>query len=82
VGRVADLSPARWAMTQTPVALMVIRLLLVANALVLLAVGALCLVFVEKPAGAVGAALVWGLAILLFALVPYTNAHRGSLTRW
>jgi len=78
----AFLSPRRWSATQSPVALMVTRLLLVANTIVLLAVGALCLLFVELPAGAVGAALVWALAGVLLALVPYTNPRRGGHSRW
>jgi hypothetical protein len=78
----AALSPARWSATQTPVALMVIRLLLVSNTLVLLTLGALCLVFVALPAGAVGAGLIWTLAALLLVLAPYTNPRRGEIGRW
>jgi hypothetical protein len=76
------LSPARWAATQTPVALMVLRLLIVANGIALGAVGGICLAFVSRPAGIVSAALVWGLAAGLLMLVPYTNPRRGGHTRW
>ncbi|HXR12938.1 MAG TPA: hypothetical protein VN770_11620 [Gaiellaceae bacterium] len=76
------LSPASWSRTQSPVALMVVRLLLVGNTLVLAAAGALCLVSVARPAGVVGAALIWGLAVLLLALVPYTNPRRSDRARW
>lgn len=78
----ANLSPTRWATSQTPVALMVIRLLIVANLAVLVAAGALCLAWVARPAGIVGAALIWALAAALVALVPYTNPRRGSTSRW
>ena len=77
-----NLSPARWSKTQSPVALLVVRLLLVANALVLVAAGALALVFVSRPADFVGAALTWALAAGLVALVPYTNPRRGDRSRW
>ena len=76
------LSPAGWAKTQSPVALMVVRLLLVANTLVLAAAGALCLASVARPAGIVGAALLWSLAAALLSLVPYTNPRRGNRSRW
>jgi len=61
---------------------MVIRLLLVANTLVLAAAGALCLASVARPAGIVGAALIWALAAGLLALVPYTNPRRRDHARW
>jgi len=61
---------------------MVIRLLIVANTVVLVAVGALCLAFFSHPAGIVIAAVVWGLAAVLLGLVPYTNPHRGDRSRW
>lgn len=77
----AVLSPARWAQTQSPVALMVVRLLLIANGIVLVVVGALCAAFVAWP-GALVAVGVWGLAVALLALVPYTNPRRGSTSTW
>ena len=77
-----SLSPARWAATQSPVALMVIRLLLVANTIVLVAVGALCFVFFAHPGGIVIALAVWGVAAIFMGLVPYTNPLRGQDRRW
>jgi len=76
------LSPSAWARTQTPMALFVVRLLLVANSAILGAVGLLCLLFVSRPAGLVGAALVWGLAATFVSLIRYTNPHRGETSRW
>ena len=78
----ARLSPARWASTQSATGLMVVRLLLVANAVVLAVAGGLCIVAVSWPAGIAGAALIWALAALLISLLPYTNAHRGERARW
>jgi len=78
---VGGLSPARWAKTQSPVALMVVRLLLVANGSVLVAVGALCAAFMAWPEALVAIG-VWGLAVALLALVPYTNPRRGSSSNW
>jgi hypothetical protein len=77
-----NLSPASWARTQSPVALMVVRILLVANVLVLTAVGGLCLASVGRPAGIVGAACIWALAVVLLWLVPYANPRRGERSRW
>jgi hypothetical protein len=74
--------PAAWARTQSPVALMVVRLLLVANVLVLAAAGALCLASVSRPAAIVGAGVIWAVAALLAALVPYTNPRRRDRARW
>jgi hypothetical protein len=76
------LSPGRWAASQSPVALMVIRLLIVANTVVLGTVGALCLIFFSHPAGIVIGSIVWGVAAGLLALVPYTSPHRGDRGRW
>jgi hypothetical protein len=78
----AWLSPARWAATQSATALMVVRLLLVANTLVLAVAGGLCVMAVSWPGGIVGAGLMWALAALLLFLVPYTNPRRGNLSRW
>jgi hypothetical protein len=78
----SSLSPARWASTQTPVGLMVIRLLIVANIVVLAAVGALSALFFARPAGIVIALVVWAVAAVLLGLVPYTNPRRGSQSRW
>jgi hypothetical protein len=78
----ARLSPTRWASTQSATALTVVRLLLVANTLVLAVVGGLCLVAVSWPVGIVVAGLVWSVGALLLWLVPYTNPRRGDRARW
>ncbi|HEX3540431.1 MAG TPA: hypothetical protein VHT75_08310 [Acidimicrobiales bacterium] len=57
-------------------ALFVLRLLLVSNALVVGAVGALCLAFVERPAGVIFAAGCWLLAGGLLGMVPLTDPYR------
>jgi hypothetical protein len=75
-------SPAGWATSQSPVSLLAVRLLLIANALMFAAVGGLCLAFASEPAGAAGAGLSWGAAAGLSALVPYTNPRRGEHGRW
>ena len=63
-------SVAAWAASQSPVSLLVVRLLVVSNVLVLAAVGGLSLAFVALPAGAVGAALSWGAVAALLRLLP------------
>ena len=75
-------SVAAWAASQSAVSLLVVRLLLVANALVLTAVGGLCLAFAAPPAGVVGAALSWALVASLLRLLPYTNPRRRDHSRW
>jgi hypothetical protein len=75
-------SVAAWAASQSPVSLLAVRLLVVANVLVLAAVGGLCLAFVAQPAGAVGAALSWGTVVALLRLLPYTNPRRLDRSRW
>jgi hypothetical protein len=49
---------------------------------VLVVAGGLCLASVERPAGIVGAALIWGIVAALLGLVPYTNPRRGDRARW
>jgi len=61
---------------------MVVRLLIVANVVVLLAVGALVLAFVSSPAGPVGAGASGCLVAILLWLLPYTNPRRRRGTRW
>ncbi|HXY80152.1 MAG TPA: hypothetical protein VEH55_02190 [Gaiellaceae bacterium] len=75
-------SVAAWAAAQSPVSLLVVRLLVVANVLVLSAVGGLSLLFVALPAGAVGAAVSWSAVAALLWLLPYTNPRRGGNSRW
>jgi hypothetical protein len=75
-------SVVAWAAAQSPVSLLVVRLLVVANVLVLSAVGGLSLAFVALPAGAVGAAASWSIVAALLWLLPHTNPHRGERSRW
>jgi hypothetical protein len=75
-------SPAGWATSQSPVSLLAVRLLLIANMLMLTAVGGLSVAFASEPAGAVGAGVSWAAAVGLFTLVPYTNPRRGEHGRW
>jgi hypothetical protein len=56
--------------------LLALRVLIMANAIVVTAVGALSLAFVERPAGAIGAALCWLLAGGLLGLLPLTDPYR------
>jgi len=75
-------SVAAWAEEQSPVSLLAVRLLVVANVLVLAAVGGLSLAFVAGAAGVAGAALCWGTVVALLRLLPYTNPRRGDRSRW
>ena len=75
-------SVAGWAASQSPVSLLAVRLLVVANVLVLAAVGGLSLAFAAEPAGAAGAALCWAVVALLLRLLPYTNPRRRDCSRW
>jgi len=60
----------------SPAAMMVIRLLLITNGLLLAVVGLLSFLFVERPAGLVGAVVVWGAAAAMFGCVHYTDYYR------
>jgi hypothetical protein len=55
---------------------MVLRLLVVANAIVVAAVGGLSLAYVERPAGTIGAGLCWAFAGGLLGLLPLTDPYR------
>lgn len=68
----------RRRLRSSPGALMVMRILLVSNAVTLTVVGFLSLLYVERPAGIVGAAALWLFAGGLLGCVPYTNPHRGD----
>ena len=57
-------------------ALLVVRLLLLANGCVLTAVAVLYLVFGERPAGLVVGGTLGAVAAGLFACVPLTNPDR------
>jgi hypothetical protein len=61
--------------------LFVLRLLLVSNAIVVIAVGGLCLAYVERPAGVIGAAGCWVFAGCLLGLVPRTDPYRPRKVR-
>jgi hypothetical protein len=75
-------SVAAWAQSQTPVSLLVVRLLLIANILVLTLAGGLWLAFAAPPAGVIGAAIGWSVAGLLLMLLPHTNPRRRDRSRW
>lgn len=62
-------------------ALLVLRFLLVANAVTVSAIGAISLAYVQRPAGVIGAALCWIFAGGLFGLVPYTDPYRVRRSR-
>jgi hypothetical protein len=62
----------------TPAALMILRLLLVADGIIMAAVGIISLLFVDRPAGLVFTAGAWFLSLLLFGGVPFTDPHRGD----
>jgi len=64
----------------SPSGLLVVRLLLVTDAVLVGIVGLLSLLFVERPGGLVVAGLCWVVTIGLFALVPATDPYRGQ--RW
>ena len=74
--------PAQWAATQRPTTLLVVRLLILANALLLAVIGTLYLVFASRPGGLIVAAVSWGTVALLVALIPYTNPRRHDHSRW
>lgn len=68
----------RRRLRSSPGALMVMRILLVSNAVTLTVVGFLSLLYVERPAGLVGAVGLWSGAGCLLGCVPYTDPHRGD----
>jgi hypothetical protein len=61
--------------------LLVVRYLLVSNGLLLIAVGFMCLLSVERPAGSLFAAGFWVLSGLLFGAVPLTDPYRHEHVR-
>jgi hypothetical protein len=75
-------SPGAWAARQKPTALLVVRLLLIANAIVLSTVAGLYLVFASRPAGVVVAGCLAAVVVALLVLLPYTDPRRGSGSRW
>jgi hypothetical protein len=63
-------------MAMRPTSLMAIRLLLVSNGLILTVVGALFMIYVDRPAGPIAAACIWGVAAVLFGCVRRTDPYR------
>jgi hypothetical protein len=61
---------------RSPATLMVVRMLLITNGCLLAAVGVISFLYVERPAGLVGAGLMWAVAATLFACVHYTDFYR------
>jgi hypothetical protein len=56
--------------------LLAIRLLLVSNGIILTAVGVLFVLYVDRPAGFIGAAGFWAVAAILFGCVRRTDPYR------
>ncbi len=56
--------------------LLVIRFLLLANGLTLLAIGVLYVLYAARPGGAVVGACLGVVAVLLFCCVPLTDPYR------
>ncbi|MGZ4387377.1 MAG: hypothetical protein ACXVZO_10645 [Gaiellaceae bacterium] len=75
-------SPGAWAATQKPTTLLVIRVLMVADAIVLGVVGGLYLAFASWPAALAVAGILFAVVLMLLALLPYTDPRRGSGSRW
>jgi hypothetical protein len=59
----------------------VVRVVLIANALALIAIGALFLVFAERPAGFVVGGVLWLAAGCLAACLPLTDPYRHERRR-
>jgi hypothetical protein len=56
--------------------LLVVRVILIANVLVLITVGLLFLLFAERPAGFVIGGVLWLVAAGLVACLPLTDPYR------
>jgi len=61
--------------------LLVVRLLLIANALTLLAVGGLYLGYGDRPSGLVVGGLLVAGAVALLCCVPFTDPYRAERRR-
>jgi len=70
-----------WLSTLRPVTLIVIRAMILANAVLLGIIGGLYLVFAARPGGAIVAGILWAGALALLALLPATRPRRGN-SRW
>jgi hypothetical protein len=66
----------RLPVARSAASLLVVRLILIANVLTLLAVGALFLLFAERPAGFVIGGVLWLVAVGLVACLPLTDPYR------
>ena len=72
-----------WLASQKPTTLVAIRVLALANAVVLTVVGALYCAFAARPGGLVVAGVVWAAAATLFALVTRAAPRRRNAGwRW
>lgn len=71
-----------WFASMKPTSLIVVRLLLVANVLLLSVIGALYAAFAARPAGLVIAGVLWGVAAALASLVRFTTPRRRNDSRW
>jgi len=56
--------------------LLVLRLLLIANGLTLLAIGALYIVYGSRPGGYIVGGVLIGIAAVLFSCLPLTEPYR------
>ena len=62
-------------------ALLLVRFLLVANSLALLAIGALYALYAARPAGLVAGGVLAGAGLALLACVPLTDPYRAERRR-
>ena len=62
-------------------ALFGLRLLLVANIVLVTATGALCFIFYERPEAYLFSGVAWCLVLVLMWLVRYTDPYRRSSRR-
>ena len=70
------MSPGRRRRRWSASSLLVLRVLLLADAAVLFVVGGMAVAFVERPAGLVAAGCAWLLAGALLACLPLTDPYR------
>lgn len=68
----------RGVMRLTPQSAMVVRLLLVVDIVMVAAVGTISALFVDRPAGLIGAALSLVTVVALLALLPQTDPYRAE----
>ena len=75
------MSPGRRRRRWSASSLLVLRVLLLADAVVLAVVGGIAVAFVERPAGLVAACGAWLLAGALLACLPLTDPYRHERRR-